>query len=355
MTGRERLLCALNHQEPDMVPIFECVYSRPLLKEVLGYVPETFDPVSVFQCSAKIGYDFAFIPIPGVTGFRPLGVEGETYVDEWGISYKISPETWPIDTGMKTPCSDGEDWANYTMPDPNAPFRYEGLKEVLKISKENGMGVIGNLRGPYSCAWPIFGLEDFSVMLYTEPETVESVLTATTDFAIAAMRNMVKLGVDAMLFSDDYGSSLQPLMSPAHFQQFLLPQLQRIREACREMGATMILHSDGHIHQLLPDIMSTGIQGLHPIERDAGMDLAEIKAKYGKQVCIFGNVDNKRALTHGTPETIDAMVRECIRVAAPGGGYCLGSDHSVHDDIPNENVFALYEAGRRYGKYPIDC
>lgn len=47
------------------------------------------------------------------------------------------------------------------------------------------------------------------------------------------------------------------------------------------------------------------------------------------------------------------MVRECIRVAAPGGGYCLGSDHSVHDDIPNENVFALYEAGRRYGRYPI--
>ncbi len=353
MTGRERLLCALNHQEPDTVPIFECNYSRPLFQEVLGYVPEVFDPVSVFSCSEKIGYDFAFIPIPGVSGFRPAGLSGETYTDEWGITYQISPSTWPIDTGVRTPCSDGEDWANYSMPDPDAAFRYEGLKEVLRRSRENGMGVVGNVRGPYSCAWQLFGLEDFSILLYEEPETVEAVLTATADFAIAAMRNMARLGVDAVLFSDDYGSSRQPLMSPGHFREFLVPQIRRIREACREAGCVMLQHSDGHIHQLLPDLMSTGIQGLHPIERDAGMDLAEIKAVYGKQVCIFGNVDNKRVLAGGTPETIAEMVRECIRVAAPGGGYCLGSDHSVHDDIPNENVFALYEAGRRYGRYPI--
>jgi uroporphyrinogen decarboxylase len=354
MTGKERLLCALNHQEPDTVPIFECLYSRPLFKEVLGYVPEVFDPVSVFKCCEKIGYDFAFIPIPGVSGFRPAGMTSEVYTDEWGITYKMTPQTWPIDAGIKTPLHNGEDWKNYTMPDANAEFRYTGLGEVLKMSKENGMGVVGNVRGPYSCAWQLFGLEDFSILLYTEPETIEAVLTATTDFAITAARRMYAMGVDAVIFSDDYGSNLQPLMSPDHFKQFLVPQLERIRAATKEMGCKMLLHSDGHIHPLLPDIMATGIEGLHPIERSSGMDLAEIKAKYGKQVCIFGNVDNKSGLIDGTPETIAEMVKECIRVAAPGGGYCLSSDHSVHDDIPNENVFALYEAGRRYGRYPIE-
>lgn len=353
MNGRERLRCALNHQEPDTVPIFECNYSRPLFQEVLGYVPEVFDPLSVFLCSEKIGYDFAFIPIPGVSGFRPLGITGDTYQDEWGITYRISPVTWPIDSGIKHPCEDGEDWKNYQMPDANAPFRYEGLKEVLRRSQENGMGVVGNVRGPYSGAWQIFGLDTFSMLLYEEPETVDAVLTAITDFAIDATVQMVKLGVDAVLYSDDYGSTLQPLMSPEMFRRFLVPQLNRIRETCRRLGCKMLLHSDGHLHQLLPDIMHTGINGLHPIERAAGMDLAEVKQKYGEQVCIFGNVENKHVMTLGTPADVDAMVRECIRIGAPGGGFCLGSDHSVHDDIPNENVFALYEAGRRYGRYPI--
>lgn len=336
-----------------MVPIFECNYSRPLFQEVLGYVPETFDPVNVFTCSAKIGYDFAFIPIPGICGFRPKGITTEVYTDEWGITYKITPQTWPIDAGIKPPCSSAEDWNDYVMPDPDADFRYEDLAKVMEMSRENGMGVVGNIRGPYSAAWPLFGMEEFSVMFYEDPDVVEEALTATADFAIACMRRMARMGVDAVLFSDDYGSSIQPLMSPALFRQFILPQLQRIRKACDEENCIMLLHCDGHITQLMPDIAASGIDGLHPIERASGMDLGQVKAEYGKQMCLFGNVDNKHTLTKGTPKDVEEAVKECIRTAAPGGGYCLSSDHSVHDDIPNENVFALYEAGRRYGRYPI--
>lgn len=353
MTGKERLLCALNHKEPDMVPIFECNYSRPLFQEVLGYVPEIFDPVSVMECSQKIGYDFAFIPIPGVSGFRPKGIVTETYMDEWGITYKMDPGTWPIDAGIKTPIQGWEDWKNYEMPDALAEFRYEGLSQVLKLAEENKMGVVGNVRGPYSAAWQLFGLENFSVFLYEEPELIQEVLTATTDFAIEAAKRMTDMGVDAVLFSDDYGSVLQPLMSPAHFREFLVPQLKRICKVMNQTGKKMLLHSDGHIQEVLADCIEAGIQGLHPIERAAGMDLKAVKEQYGDRICIFGNVDNKKVLVNGTPKDVEEMVRECILTAAPGGGFCLGSDHSVHDDIPNENVFALYEAGRKYGAYPI--
>ncbi len=353
MTGRERLLCALNHKEPDMVPIFECNYSRPLFQEVLGHVPETFDPVSVMECSHKIGYDFVFIPIPGVSGFRPKGIQESIYTDEWGIQYKMDPGTWPIDAGIKPPIEDVEDWKNYVMPDARADFRYGGLEEVLRRTKENGMGVVGNVRGPYSAAWQLFGLENFSIFLYEEPEMIHQVLTATTDFAIIAAERMADMGVDAVLFSDDYGSILQPLMSPGHFREFLKPQLERICQAMKKTGKQMLLHSDGHIHEVLADCVGAGIEGLHPIERAAGMDLRAVKEQYGDRLCIFGNVDNKEVLVKGTPRDIEEMVKECISIAAPGGGFCLGSDHSVHDDIPNENVFALYEAGRKYGKYPV--
>jgi uroporphyrinogen decarboxylase len=113
------------------------------------------------------------------------------------------------------------------------------------------------------------------------------------------------------------------------------------------------MHSDGHIEPLVEDCVKAGISGLHPMERSAGMDIAKIKKLYGDRVCLLGNVDNKELLTRGTPADVEEQVKECLRAAAKGGGYCLASDHSIHDDIPNENVFAIIEAGRKYGTYPI--
>jgi uroporphyrinogen decarboxylase len=353
MTGRERLVCTLNHQEPDQVPIFECVYSRPLFKEVLGHVPETFDPVSVFSCYEKIGYDFAFMPIPGVSGFRPENTPGDVYTDEWGITYQKESSTWPIDAVVKPPLAEYQDWKNYSMPDPAAAFRWKGFKEVMKMSRSNGMGVVGNMRGPYSGTWMLFGIEAFSLLMYDEPDFVEEVLTAVTDFSIAAFRIMGQEGADALLFSDDYGSSSAPLFSLEHFQQFFAPQIKRMVDAAKEMGIPLVMHSDGHIWPFVEPSVNMGVRGLHPIERASGMDLGEIKTKYGQRICIFGNVDNKYLLVKGSPEEVAAQVKECIAIAGPGGGYCLASDHSVHDDIPNRNVFALYEAGRRYGSYPL--
>jgi uroporphyrinogen decarboxylase len=81
------------------------------------------------------------------------------------------------------------------------------------------------------------------------------------------------------------------------------------------------------------------------------MDLAECKRRYAGRLCLVGNVDNKHLMVNGTPEEIAAQVKECLRIAAPGGGYVLASDHSLHDDQPIANIFALFEAGKRYGDY----
>ena len=93
------------------------------------------------------------------------------------------------------------------------------------------------------------------------------------------------------------------------------------------------------------------IDGLHPLERAAGHDLAEVKAAYGNRFTLIGNVDNKTTLVTGTTEDVRAEVRRCIDAAAPGGSYILASDHSVHDDIPNPNIYALADEGKKYGDY----
>ena len=115
-----------------------------------------------------------------------------------------------------------------------------------------------------------------------------------------------------------------------------------------------MMHSDGHIKPLLDLVINTGINAYHPVERAAGMDLKTIKETYGSRLCLMGNVDNKTTLVTGSVEDVIAETKECIKVAGPGGGYILASDHSIKDDMPNENIFAMFETGRKYGKYPIN-
>jgi uroporphyrinogen decarboxylase len=120
------------------------------------------------------------------------------------------------------------------------------------------------------------------------------------------------------------------------------------------MGAPVMMHSDGNIRPLLDLIVAgTEINAYHPIERGAGMDLREVKRSFGHRICLIGNVDNKTTLVTGTADDVRWEAIGCIKTAARGGGYILASDHSLKDDMPNENIFALYETGKKFGKYPI--
>jgi uroporphyrinogen decarboxylase len=142
-------------------------------------------------------------------------------------------------------------------------------------------------------------------------------------------------------------------MSPRHYKKHIWPQLSRLVAAIRSTGTPVIMHSDGDIRKLLPDIVKTGINGYHPMERHARMDIAQIKQAYGQQLTLIGNVDNQGVLVYGSVDEVIAATKECLQAAAPGSGYILGSDHSIHDDMPNENIFAMIETGKKYGKYPL--
>ena len=352
MTGRQRFLCELNHQEPDYVPVFEILYSRRFFKHFLGYAPETLDPVEVAKLANAVGYDITMVGMGGVAGYT-VGQTGDVYVDEWGVTYKKDPISWPMDGPLKYPLTDGEDWKNYTMPDAKLESRYTPVKEAVKIARESGLGLIGNVRGPFSASWMLFGMDNFAMMFYEDPETVDEVLKANTDFAIYGAVRMVELGVDCVQFADDYGSNLAPFISVAHFDRHVKPCIERLVTAIHKAGGKVLMHSDGQIMPVLPSCVDVGIDALNPVQRGAGMDLATVKKRFGDKICILGNVDQRDLMVNGTKEQVMEQARECIRIAAPGGGFCLGSDHSIHDDIPVENVLAIYEAGRRWGKYPI--
>ena len=114
-----------------------------------------------------------------------------------------------------------------------------------------------------------------------------------------------------------------------------------------------VFHSDGNLRPILDDLLTRGMNGLHPIQ-PAAMNIGEVKAKYGQKVSIFGNIDLDYTLTLGKPEEVDKEVKERIATAGPGGGYVVTSANSLTDYCKTENVWAMAKAVKKYGKYPLD-
>jgi len=145
-----------------------------------------------------------------------------------------------------------------------------------------------------------------------------------------------------------------PLMSPAHFAEFIAPRLRRMVEVVHEEGALCIKHTDGNLWPILEMIVDAGPDAINPLEPVAGMDIGQVKKQYGARACLVGNIDCGELLSHGTVEQVEEAVRQCIAAAAPGGGFMLSSSNSIHSSVRPENYLAMVRAGQRYGKYPLD-
>jgi uroporphyrinogen decarboxylase len=101
-------------------------------------------------------------------------------------------------------------------------------------------------------------------------------------------------------------------------------------------------------------IMDSGIDCIDPIDPVAGMSLAHIKKTYGDRVSIKGNVDCANTLVYGSVEETIEETKNCIRTAAPGGGYILSSSNTIHASVKPENYLAMLDTLKKYGNYPIE-
>ena len=127
--------------------------------------------------------------------------------------------------------------------------------------------------------------------------------------------------------------------------------MSHYRRVAEQITKPWIFHSDGNLVSILDDLLELGMSGLHPIEPDA-MDLGELKRRYGDRVCLCGHI-SVDVLSRGTLQEVDALVKEAIRIAAPGGGYIAGSSNSIAYYCQPENVRAIQQAIQKYGRYPI--
>jgi len=349
MTPRERFLSAIAGGIPDRVPMFDFLFQEPLYEKYLGHKPGSYNGIDALELAKKLGHDGIWVPLAGFQGYSPEWIDEKTYRDEWGSVFVRSEVSWPIDSPISYPITSREAFEKYRCPDPLLPGRDLDLRQTIANNAESQLAITCGIQGPLTTAWLLMGFENIAFTLYDDPDLLESVFAMSNDFFKKAAKIAVECGIDGIWVSEDLGDSNSVFFRKELYVKHFYPYLRDIVDYVDSLGVPALLHSCGNITEYLDLIADTKVKSVHPLQRTAGMDLKKFKKDWGKRFCIIGNIDSSRTLPYGTPEDVQAEVRQAIADAAPGGGYILASDHSLHDGISMENIAAMCEEGLRAG------
>ncbi len=344
MNSYERVIATLEHRQPDRVPYVENVIDQGLMRALLP-------GCDYYQFNEWLGMDSVGQNRSSWSRDNVQYVDKEKglFRDKWGVIRAFGPESTPAP--VEGPIKRPEDLKTYTPPDPEAPDVLGNIPEI--VAKYKGKKAIAAL-GRDAFFNPAFlrGMAQFLMDMIENPDLVHQLIELTLAHDIRAMQRVVQAGVDVIIFGDDYADKNSPLMSPRHFKEFILPGLKRCVDAAHKAGAYVIKHTDGNIMPILDMIVDTGIDGLNPLEPAAGMDIRLIKRRYGKRIALIGNIDCGYLLSQAPVDEVRTVTRETMRVAMPGGGFCLSSSNSIHSSVRPENFMAMIETWREHRDYP---
>jgi uroporphyrinogen decarboxylase len=187
------------------------------------------------------------------------------------------------------------------------------------------------------------GVERLCTLFYDDPAFVEEMLDTLADFIIAMMGQILDLvDVDVYGFWEDMAYKTGPLIGPDMLRRYALPRYRRVVDFVRGRGVPYVaLDSDGDISSLIPVWLDAGINTLYPFEVQAGMDVNQVRRRYGRDLRIWFGID-KRALAQ-SHAAIDAELAR-IRPLIEDGGYIPGLDHSMPPDVPFAHYCYYMEA-----------
>jgi uroporphyrinogen decarboxylase len=330
MKPRERVLAALDHREPDRVPLFEVwLDNDELVAEIGGGDPE--------RTYVELGLDCIALPSRNLPGSNAWG-DG---VDEWGRVWKRG---WYAGGVLKTEA----DLEKYSPP-------LELVEQCFDVSRSEKVReqypdhclIYGSHIAPFTSAYLAMGMEQFFLALVKRPAFAQRLLENRTDWCIAMFQKAVDLGAEVLVLGEDAAHSGGPMISPEMWKEFVLPHHKRIVE---EVPVPVLWHSDGDILPLLPLAVEVGFAGVHSLEPDSGIDLEQVKGEFGQDLVLVGNVEAS-VLCGSDLDAVRREVRRCMSQGAPGGGYMFSTCSSIFKGMNLEAVIEMYRYAAEIGVY----
>ncbi len=349
----ERVKKTLFLEEPDRVPIAEIFLDQVFKEEFMGKQIESLKNEIDFWVEA--GYDFVVLnpvyqlPERKTKEGKYFHAVRNDYITDYRDLEEKRKEEWPSEiTGV---ISSEEDFERYPWPkiDEIDFSIYDRAEKIMP----KGMKIIVRGHNIFALIMRLMGFEHFCYTMIDNPRFINRIFQRVGQLQIDLIKRAVQYDiVGAIWHADDIAYSGGPMVSPNFIRKNLFPWLKEISLICRENNLPLIFHSDGNVSEFIDDLISIGINALHPIEPKV-MDINQIHKRYHGKLALIGNIEVD-TLTRGTPGEVAREIRERIRCLAPGGGYCVGSSNSVTYHVPLGNYKAMIETTFRYGKYPIE-
>ena len=344
MNGLERVMTALRLQEPDRVPHFERVAKR--VREAI--LPDASEEDFIEHLDLD---GVRFIDRTHSWSYETVDESKKIKRDQWGGLVRYTSEDNPVPT--EPAIKSEKDLEMYVLPDPDEEWRYDYLRQLVKRFKGERAIVVG-VTDIFALGRENFlGDVGYFRAMVKNPDFIDRANEVMLDYQLRYMRNCIDLGVDIFWVNGDWAMTERPMVSRQFTEKFLAPPLKKLVDYAHSRGVPVIKHTDGNIWPIYDTIIDAGVDGLHPIDPMAGMDIGEAKAKFGDKVCLCGNVSCAFSLVSGTEEEVRQETREVIRKAGKGGGLICMSSNSVHSGVNPKNYLAMVRAIREFGRYPL--
>lgn len=385
MNSRERILTAINHKEPDRVP-FDLggtvltginVQAYRVLRDYLGLPRIEPTVVDVVQQLAQVDDDVMDRLGIDVKNVSPRSsasyqieikeMEGGNFTyfyDEYGIGWRM-PKVGGLYYDMFDHPLGGDidvsDVDRYVLPDPTDPARFAGIREEAErvLKEERRAVIVGNISaGIFELYLWTRGFMDGYADFIGSPELSQKILYRYLDMQLAYWEKMFDtLGdmIDVVQMADDFAGQNDMLISPSSYRKHLKPLHKEMFDFVHSRsGAKIFLHSCGSIRKVIPDLIEIGLDIINPVQVSAaGMDSAELKREYGRDLTFWGGgVDTQRVFDKNhTPEEVREDVRRRISDLMPGGGFVFAAVHNIQGNVPPENIMAMWETIQEFGVY----
>jgi uroporphyrinogen decarboxylase len=236
---------------------------------------------------------------------------------------------------------------------PNPDTLEEALLLIRLLRERSGDRYFLMMHGDVTYAIPEGGdqLVQFCYRLADDPIAMKDEAAQRVDRALAQAAILQQHGgLDGFALCSDYCFNTGPFLRPSQFAEFVAPYLARLIEGYRQMGFYVIKHTDGDIMPILDQLIAANPHALHSLDPQAGVDIAEVKTRYGHQICLIGNVDCG-LLTTGTEEQVVEATRYALQRGMPGGGYIFSTSNCIYPGLPLTRYELMLDVWRAEGNY----
>ena len=368
----QRIIKALNHEEPDQVPVTDFFWS--------GFIKK-WQKIKELDTNANIYdyYDLDLVvvnpnmdPVPNPPEIIEDSEEQIIYKSGWGSKVMIKKEN-PMPGYLEHSINNKDDYDKYEFHDPADDVRYDEIRgdlinmgdsfnpEIPSLtdqieSLKNNFCLFGGVCEPNEVLTRARGQEGTFLDLAMYPEKVKKFAERSTDFMIEIGKEQLRRYecLTGMVIWGDIAYDKGMFYSPDLWREIFKPSVARLCEELKNAkeGLKLIYHGCGDARAVFDDLIDVGIDCYNPLEVKAGLDVVELKNKYKDKLACHGGIDVRTLADKTKTDVKDEIMRKLN--AAKGGGYIVSSDHSVATNVKIENYDYMVKIIRENGKYPLD-